>query len=544
MALDPRFVADLQERIKGNPALVIDVVDTFPAELYGQLLEAIGGAPGAALPSTPLEQAMQLDPMYVPRDHLVYLSNRLARAAEDLRAGRSSRIAVSMPPRSGKSTLASTYLPLWLLRQDASRKIGIISHDPTLSTNWGRQIRNLIENHPELGLAIAPDAGAASEWQTTGRGGVTSRSVGQSVVGRGFNIIILDDLVRDFAAAHSEANRRAVWEWWTANAYTRLEPPFIILAVGTRWHEDDVIGRLLSPDYDGDPTEWDVISFPAIAEEADVLGRLPGDPLLSPLIVTETPEKALVRWADTKRAVGSYNWVAQFQGRPSPAEGAVFNMGWWRYWTTNPSLATDDGTVRLIDFDNMIGGTWLSSWDAAFKGSDQSDYVVGQRWVRQGGNRYLVGQTRNRMSFTQTLAEMRRFHDPRVHVHLIEDKANGPAIIDTLRDEIAGLKPINPTNSKEARARAITPEIESGNVYLPHPVQFPWVADLLSELRSFPTGAHDDQVDAMTQALWELRDAGAGMVTNLARREMPNVEAQAGGRTIARAAAARTMRRR
>jgi predicted phage terminase large subunit-like protein len=479
----------------------------------------------------------------VARPHLRYLSDRLARAAEDLKRGRSSRIAVSMPPRTGKSTAISTYLPLWLLRRNPAQKIGLISHDPTLATNWGRTIRNLIENHPELGLAIAPDAGAASEWQTTGRGGVTSRSVGQSVVGRGFQVLILDDLVRDFAAAHSEANRRAIWEWWTANAYTRLEPPFLILAVGTRWHEDDVLGRLLSPEYDGDPTEWDVINFPAIAEEADVLGRMPGDPLFVPTR-TENREQALARWSETKRAVGTYNWVSQFQGRPSPSEGSVFDMGWWRYWTTNPNLATDDGTVRLIDFDNLVGGTWIDSWDAAFKGTDQSDYVVGQRWVRSGANRYLTSQVRDRMSFTQTLAAMRSFTHPRVHVHLIEDKANGPAIIDTLREEIAGLKPVNPTNSKEARARAVTPEVESGNVYLPHPVQFPWVADLLSELRSFPTGAHDDQVDAMTQALWELRDAGAGMVTNLARREMPDLSAQAGGRTIARAAAARTMRRR
>ena len=538
------WVDDLKREGRGDPVRLAAALDAVPDELLPGLLEAIGGRGDADVPPTALEQAMELDPLYVPRPHLRYLSEKLTWAATRLAEGRSTRIAVSMPPRSGKSTLVSTYLPLWLLRQNASRKVGLISHDPTLSTNWGRQVRNLIENHPELGLAIAPDAGAASEWQTTRHGGVTSKSVGQSVVGRGFNVLILDDLHRDFAAAHSEAHRRAVWEWWTANAYTRLEPPYIVLAVMTRWHEDDLIGRLLSPEYDGDPTEWEVINFPAIAEEADVLGRNPGDPLLSPLIPTETPVQALERWADTKRAVGTYNWVSQFQGRPAPAEGAVFNMGWWRYWTTNPSLATEDGTVRLMDFDALIGGTWLSSWDAAFKGTDQSDYVVGQRWVRSGANRYLLAQVRDRMTFTRTLAEMRRFTDPRVHVHLIEDKANGPAIIDTLRDEIAGLKPINPTNSKEARARAVTPEVESGNVYLPHPVEFPWVADQLSELRSFPTGAHDDQVDALTQALWELRDAGAGGVTNLARREMPNLVAQAGGRTIARAAAARTMRRR
>ena len=541
LSVDPDFIETIKRESRGDRALMQAMLDSLPEHYLPDIMTLLGGPAGPEIPDTPLGQARQLDPMYTERAHLVYLADRLKDAVARLEAGQSSRMAVSMPPRSGKSTAISIYLPLWLLRKNPSRKIGLISHDPTLATNWGRQIRNLIENNPDMGLSIAPDAGAASEWQTTQRGGVTSRSVGQSVVGRGFNVLILDDLVRDFAAAHSEAHRRAVWEWWTGNAYTRLEPPFLILAVGTRWHEDDIIGRLLSPDYDGNPEEWDVINFPAIAEAADVLGRAPGDPLISPLIADETPQMAIARWADTKRAVGTYNWVAQFQGRPAPAEGAVFNMGWWRYWTTNPSLVTEEGTTRLVDFDTLPNPTWIDSWDAAFKGTDQSDYVVGQRWVRSGANRYLVAQVRDRMSFTRTVAAMREFAHPKVHVHLIEDKANGPAIIDTLREEIAGLKPINPTNSKEARARAVTPEVESGNVYLPHPAEFPWVADLLSELRSFPTGAHDDQVDALTQALYELREPGVGMVTNLARRELPSASP---GRPFDRAAAARTMRKR
>jgi predicted phage terminase large subunit-like protein len=215
-----------------------------------------------------------------------------------------------------------------------------------------------------------------------------------------------------------------------------------------------------------------------------------------------------------KRAVGSYAWAALFQQRPAPEQGAIFNVGWWRYWTLNPALATEDGRVVYLDPPSMIGARWLDSYDAAFKGTDDSDYVVGQRWMRHGGNRYLIDQIRGRWSFTQTIARMRDWLDgglfpEKVHERLIEDKANGPAIIDTLHDQIAGLKPINPRTSKEARARSVTPEIESGNVYLPLPSEAPWVLDLLSELRSFPSGANDDQVDALTQALTELRE-GAG----------------------------------
>ena len=506
----------LQALLDADDALLPHIVGGLPESVVQTLLDDLGGVISNDIPASPAAQAHELDFGYVERDQLRYLSERLAKAVEDVQGGTSRRIVVSMPPRSGKSQLASVYLPVWLLRINPRWKIGLISHDPTLATGWGRSIRQVIEQHgPDLRLAIAPDAGAVSEWQTTDRGGVTSRSApGQSITGRGFNILLLDDVVKDYATAHSESSRKALWEWWLANAETRLEPPSLVVVIGTRWHEDDFIGRLLSHDYDGDPDDWEVISFPAIAEEADVLGRNPGDPLLSPLVRDETPEQALVRWAGMKRAVGSYAWAALFQQRPAPEQGAIFNVGWWRYWTHDPERATDDGTVKYIDPDALVGARWVDSWDMAFKGTDDSDYVVGQRWARHGANRYLIDQRRGRWSFTATIREMKDFehslYGNHVHERLIEDKANGPAIIETLHDVISGLKPINPQTSKDARARAVTPEIESGNVYLPLPAEAPWVMDLLSEVRSFPSGANDDMVDALTQALSQLRD-GPGL---------------------------------
>jgi predicted phage terminase large subunit-like protein len=510
----------LQALLKTDMGELSAVVDALPEAVVQSLLSDLGGNLTEAAPPNPAAQAVELDSGYMLRDHLIYLSERLAAATEDVKKGINRRLVVSMPPRSGKSQLASVYLPVWLLRQNPRWKVGLISHDPTLATGWGRAIRQVIEQHGDtLGLAIAPDAGAASEWQTTERGGVTSRSApGQSITGRGFNIMLVDDVVKDFAAAHSEAAREAIWNWWTANAETRLEPPSLVVVIGTRWHEDDFIGRLLSKEYDGDPADWEVISFPALAEAEDVLGRAPGDPLLSPLIRDETPTAALVRWANVKRSVGMYSWSALFQQRPAPAEGAIFNISDFRYWTHNPALATDDGTVRYLDPDLLVGGRWLDSWDMAFKATDDSDFVVGQRWLRHGANRYLMAQKRGRWSFTQTIAQMEGWmnggdYSGRVHQRLVEDKANGPAIIDTLHDKIAGLKPINPTTSKEARARAITPEVESGNVYLPLPSEALWVLDFIAECRSFPSGANDDQVDAMTQALTELREHGTTTIS-------------------------------
>ncbi|QGJ92681.1 terminase large subunit [Microbacterium phage Megan] len=524
-----------------TPEQIADAVMSMPADLVQPLLGMLGQTDDER-PQSPAEQALALDEGYVLRDHLRYLSDRLAAAVERVEAGENVRMAVSMPPRTGKSTMVSTYFVVWALARNPRWKVGLISHDPSLAIGWSRTVRGIVEaNGAQLGLSIAPDAGAVSEWQTPERGGVTARSApGQSITGRGFNVLLIDDIVRDYAAAHSEVNRKAVWEWWTANAVTRLEPPSLVIAIGTRWHEDDFIARLLSDDYEGDPSDWEVVSFPAIAEANDVLGREVGAPLLSPLDVNEDVPGAIARWADIKRTVGSYNWSSQFQQAPAPAQGAIFNMGWWRYWTLDPERATDDGKIRLIVPEQMLGAKWLDSWDMAFKDKPTSDYVVGQRWVRHGANRFLMLQSRDRRDFPATLAEMQSFKTQEwghhVHLRLVEDKANGTAVIATLHDKISGLKPINPTTSKEARARAVTPEVESGNVYLPNPAEYPWVSDLLSELRSFPTGAHDDQVDALTQALMELREDGTG-----SRIGQPQA---APAITINRASAARTSIRR
>jgi predicted phage terminase large subunit-like protein len=180
--------------------------------------------------------------------------------------------------------------------------------------------------------------------------------------------------------------------------------------------------------------------------------------------------------------------------------------------------------------------------------------VVAQRWAKQGPNRYLITQKRGRWSFTKTLQEFKKWavkdnHGESpfgkfVHKSLMEEKANGAAIIDTVKEEISGIKAINPRTSKEARARAITPEVESGHVYLPHPLDpgNEWVTDLLSELRNFPHDTNDDQVDGLTQALEEFREGGGGGISVPGRRPAPGIQ----GRSIPRniTAAAATMGRR
>lgn len=490
---------------------------------------------GLGLPRNPLEQAKELDPAYRERPHLTYLSDRIERAVQDVERGQNRFIATSMPPRAGKSTLTSLYSPLWMLRRHPEWEIVMTSYDGSLVTGWAREMRNFIEDRPDLGIILKPDGGAGGRWRTIENGGMYAVGVGGALTGRGARVMIIDDPVSDFVAAHSPRLRQNLWDWWLSVAQTRLEPPYLVLVTMTRWHEDDFVGRLFSDEYEGEPKHWERIVIPAIAEKDDIIGRQVDEPLLSPLI-EEDLEQADRRWEQTKSNVGSYTWFGMYQQRPSPPKGAIFDAGWWRFWTWDPEKVQSDGRVVLLDPGSITGGEWIDSWDLNFDSG--GDFVVAQRWVKVMANRFLLAQKRDRWSFTQSLREMKRWagintddtepdlfdaYDLRenpwgdkVHLRLIEKKANGAAAINTLRDAIAGLKPVNPKTSKVLRARAITPEVESGNVYLPHPSDpgNEWVTDLLSELRNFPNDAHDDQVDALTQALDHYRPMGRGGITS------------------------------
>lgn len=249
-----------------------------------------------------------------------------------------------------------------------------------------------------------------------------------------------------------------------------------LVSHNTRWHQHDLAGWLMSEHSD----DWKVISLPAIAEENDPLKREPG----APLCEYRYSKKALLK---RKQAVGSRVWTGMFQQRPSPAEGTIFKDSWIRYWEEMPT-----------DFDQII-----QSWDMSFKDTKKSSYVVGQIWGRRGADFFLLGQTRDRLEFVAALRAVVALSAtwPEVRAKLVEDKANGPAIISALKSQIPGFIPIEPKGGKEARAQAVSPLWESGNVYLPHPNLYPWVNDFIDEVMNFPSAANDDQVDSMTQAL-------------------------------------------
>lgn len=531
-ALDPSELSRLLDVLDmegvDESMLLAAVQDLPPAAIDALLTPSRNeGLRALEIPDEPAGQALQLFPRYIVRPHTAYLSRILARAVADVERGVSRRLLVSMPPRMGKSTLVSLYLVIWLLRKHPDWAYMLTSHDSGLATSWGRTIQQAFTDHPALGITLARNPSAASEWGTIEQGSVLSRSIRGSITGRGARVLIIDDPVKDFVEAHSALVREATWNWWLTTSQPRLEPPSLVLVVMTRWHEDDFAGRILSKEHEGNPDDWEVVRLPALADSPDdVLGRSLGEPLLSPLLPDETLEQAVERWEEMRRNVGMYAFASMYQQRPAPAKGAIFDLSKWRYWTSDPANATDDGRVVHLDAAELRTAFWLDSWDCAFKGADDSDFVVGQRWARLGQRRFLIAQQRDRWTFTQTLERLAEWCDRDsdhetspygryVHERLIEASANGVAIIDVMKEQVPGIKPLTKSKSKEAYARAVTPEIEEGLVYLPHPGDpgNEWVAELLDELRNFPHGEHDDQVDALTQALLELKGSGSGKVT-------------------------------
>ena len=421
-----------------------------------------------------------------------------------------------MPPQEGKSQRISRRFPTWLLTDNPDLRIAIASYEHRTARRWGRDIRNDITANPQLGIRVAGDSSAADEWQIDGHiGGVYSVGIGGALTGRPVDVLIIDDPIKDRKQADSIVYRDTVWDWWTDVAIGRLAPGAPVVVILTRWHEDDLAGRLLAAE---DGARWRVINIPAVADhnpelgQTDALGRNPGEWLQS------ARRRTVAQWEAIRVGAGTRTFTALYQGRPSPETGDVLLRHWWRRYDTPPWRRTPDGSY-LVDRGELV-----MSWDMAFKDTKSSDFVVGQVWLRHDAQAVLVDQVKARMSFTETLASFQHLVRkwPQARTKLVEDKANGAAVIDSLRKKIPGIIPVTPTESKYARAQAVAPFVEAGNVQLPAgEIALFDVAGLIEECTAFPNAAHDDQVDALSQALNRLYVSGNAAHSFLAAAAPP-----------------------
>jgi predicted phage terminase large subunit-like protein len=425
-----------------------------------------------------------------------------------------ARLIVSMPPQEGKSLRVTKTGSLWALERDPELRIGIASYSQSLAEGFGRDVRNWItsnngdEGTLDLGMRVARDNGSARRWQLDGhRGGIVCVGIGSGLTGRPLDALVIDDPFSDKDQAASAYYRERVWGWWQSVGSTRLAPGAPVIVILTRWHEDDIAGRLVAAE-DGD--RWHVINIPALADhdpakgETDPLGRAPGEWLVS------ARGRTVVDWEAIRIQAGSRVFNALYQGRPSPDAGNVWQRPWWRrysvpLWSQHPSIP---GAYRVDECDELV-----MSWDMAFKDTRSSDYVVGQVWARRGASVYLLDQVHKRLSFTDTVTAFTALvaRWPQATAKYVEDKANGTAIIDTLKSKIPGIVAVNPTESKYARANAVAPVVQAGNVFLPEAEIALFDPEaLIDEAAAFPNGAHDDQVDATSQALAQMLLDGTG----------------------------------
>lgn len=529
--------------------------------------------PARAEDSTPGALAKRLDPLTVQtpalqiidtelveiRDALAMMFARRARFAalmddglsereatgqamsEILPAG-NDRLTVSMPPQEGKSSRVGRYGVLWWLRQFPGLHVGVVSYDGTLAQRTSYLVRADIElfngtaGNLDLGMRLARNQRAVGRWMLAPphSGDVYAIGIAGGIAGRPLDLLLIDDPVKDVRAADSLLQSSQSWDWWQTVARPRLAPWAPVIVVATRWHEADLIGRLIAQQAEDEAAglehfdRWRVINIPAQADhdpsagQTDVLGREPGEYM--PSARGRTREQ----WEATKAATAPRFWTALYQGRPSPDIGEVWLKDWWRRYSQPMWSQQPDGTFRVPDVDTLI-----QSWDMAFKDKNTSDYVVGQVWAKRGADSYLIYEVWARLSFTATLDAVKRVTRlfPESHKKLIEDTANGPAVISSLRHEIPGIVPVPVKGGKPARAEAVSPFIRAGNVHLPTSscaatnAEISWDPEgLIVEATAFPNGAHDDQVDATSQALSELYLHGGPATVEVPQGEIPRTD--------------------
>lgn len=411
---------------------------------------------------------------------------------EDVQAGRRPILILQAPPQHGKSDIVSRNLPPFLMGRFPDWRIAGASYSDELAGTMAQDVRRKLASDEHKRLFPQPaekrryDVNRTSEFTAPGgTGSYLGVGVGSGLTGRPVDIGIIDDPVKNQQEALSPTTKEGHWNWYQTVFTTRLSENSGQIIMATSWAEDDLPGRIMQH-FRGD-SRLTVLRFPAINRQ----GETGYDPLLpeGPLV----PElHSLEKLEETKSLLSDYWWSALYQQNPKPLGGNVFKESGIRYYLPKDLPAK---------FDKVV-----ASWDCTFKDTDGTDFVVGQVWGKAAANSYLLAQVRERMSFTKTVREvvaLKQAH-PRIREILIEDKANGPAVIDTLKGAVPGIIPIEPDGSKLARAHAVTSYWEAGNVWLPHPDIAPWIKDYISELTGFPAAANDDQVDATTQALRRL----------------------------------------
>ena len=445
---------------------------------------------------TPGELAQALDPRIVQTPALELIDQALV----DLVDGKHQRLAIFMSPQEGKSERASHYFPLWLLANDPDARIAIVSYSGEIARRWGWLLRQDIETYDgtegyiDLGLRLGPRP-PAGRFQVEGhRGGVYCVGIAGSLTGRAVDCLIIDDPIKDLEQAQSERYRERAWLFWTAVAIPRMGPNTRTVLIQTRWHEDDLAGRLLQAEGRiEDGGRWKVISIPAQCEDpaTDPLGRKAGEFMISARGRTQTD------WEERRKDVGEYVWAALFQQRPAPAQGGLFKRLWWRYWT--PAGA---GGLHLGGRVAQLQDCWrFATVDLAASTRTSADYTVIAAWARTlDGDLVLLDLVRAKIGEDAHFAHARPLVERwQLDTLFVEATQQGYTLVREATQAGLPITPLKAEQDKFSRALPYSAWCSGGRVWLPANAH--WLQGWIDEHAGFPNATHDDQVDVGAYAV-------------------------------------------
>jgi predicted phage terminase large subunit-like protein len=387
------------------------------------------------------------------------------------------RLMICMPPRHGKSSYASQYFPSWFLGTFPDKRVILTSYEASFAATWGRKARNLLEEHGGLfGVRVASSPSAADQWDIEGNtGGMVTAGVGGPITGRGADCAIIDDALKNFEEASSQLIRDKIWDWWQSTLYTRLEPNAVVVMVMTRWHEDDLCGRIIASVKSGESERWRMLRLPAINSQNLALW----------------PERySLKDLHQIRRSVGPHHWEALYQQNPTAREGSFFKVNKFNYAPSEP-----------------IGLRTVRAWDLAATEGD-GDYTAGVRiGIDNEGRVYVCHVQRGQWATDERdrwLKSTAVEDGYGTMIHLAEDPGQASkSQMLTLSRLLNGfsVKSLRVTGKKTTRADSFSSQVNMGNVWL---VKGSWNGPYIEELRQFDKGKNDDQIDASADAYNEL----------------------------------------
>jgi len=426
-----------------------------------------------ALPDSALFARVVSDGRWECPKHLAHVGCAL----DDVAEGRCKRLMIFMPPRHGKSEFVSRYFPAHFLRKQPRGRVILTSYEASFAEYWGEQARDAWLLAGEVfGLSRRLKKSRGNWWSIAGEEGyMTTAGVGGPITGKGMDVGIIDDPIKNAEEAYSVTRREAIWNWYLSTFTTRLEPGGSIILMMTRWHDDDLAGRLLKRE----PDNWRVIRLPAIAEEGDEIGRAPGEALWP----ERFPADALAAFRDASTRW----WSAMYQQRPLAAEGSVAKREWFGILDAMPA------GIRHA----------ARAWDLAATASAKADFLFGTKVERVGHLFVIADVSRARLGPAEVLGRMQsvsRQDGPTVRIGVEQEPgASGKITVANIAASLAGyrIQALAPSGSKEFRSLPFLDQARAGNVKL---LRASWNDAFLAEVDSFPVGEHDDQVDTAAYA--------------------------------------------